>query len=122
MLRIDHPRARSRETEPGTDRGFLNSSQEIRFEGETQKQIYRWIEQVLGCQEYHQQSRPARGWLRRYVAKMMGRSRAQITRLIARYRKSGSLQPAPYRRHRFRSAILAPTWNCWPPSMRPTRT
>jgi transposase len=32
---------------------------------------------------------------------MTGRSRAQVTRWIARYRKSGSLQPAPYRRHRF---------------------
>ena len=80
---------------------FLNASQEIRFEGETQKQIYHWIEQVLGRQEYHQQSRQARGLLRSYLAKMTGLSRAQVTRLIARYRKSGSLQPAPYRRHRF---------------------
>jgi transposase len=80
---------------------FLNASEAIRFEGETQPQIYRWIEQVLGRQEYHQQSRPARGLLRSYLAKMTGRSRAQVTRLIARYRKSGSLQPAPYRRHRF---------------------
>ena len=80
---------------------FLNASQEIRFEGEAQQQIYPWIEQVLGRQEYHQQSRPARGLLRSYLMKMTGLSRAQVTRLIARYRKSGSLQPAPYRRHRF---------------------
>src|SRR6266571_1515219 len=80
---------------------FLNASQEIRFDGETQKQIYRWIEQVLGRQEYHQQSRQGRGLLRSYLAKMTGLSRAQVTRLIARYRKSGSLQPAPYLRHRF---------------------
>lgn len=80
---------------------FLNASEAIRFEGETQEQIYRWIEQVLGRQEYHRQSRRARGLLRSYLAKMTGRSRAQVTRLIARYRKSGSLQPAPYRRHRF---------------------
>jgi transposase len=80
---------------------FLNASQAIRFEGETQEQIYHWIEQVLGRQEYHQQSRQARGLLRSYLAKMTGLSRAQVTRLIARYRKSGSLQPAPYRRHRF---------------------
>ena len=80
---------------------FLNASQEIRFEGEAQKQIYHWIEQVLDRQEYHQQGRPARGLLRSYLAKMTGLSRAQVTRLIARYRESGSLQPAPYRRHRF---------------------
>ena len=86
---------------------FLNASQEIRFEGETQKQIYHWIEQVLARQEYHQQSRRARGLLRSYLAKMTGRRRAQVTRLIARYRKSGSLQPAPYRRHYFKSKSQA---------------
>jgi len=80
---------------------FLNASEAMCFEGETQKQIYRWIEQVLGRQEYHQQSRQARGLIRSYLTKMTGRSRAQVTRLIARYRKSGSLEPAPYRRHRF---------------------
>jgi transposase InsO family protein len=80
---------------------FLNASQEIRFKGEARKQIYDWIEQVLRRQQYHQQSRPARGLLRSYLVKMTGLSRAQVTRLIARYRKSGSLQPAPYRRHRF---------------------
>jgi transposase len=80
---------------------FLNASQEIRFKGEAQPQIYHWIEQVLGRQEYHQQGRRARGLLRSYLAKMTGLSRAQVTRLIARYRKRGSLQPSPYRRHRF---------------------
>jgi hypothetical protein len=74
---------------------FLNASETIRFEGETSKQIYQWIEQVLCRQEYHQQSRQARGLLRSYLVKMTGRNRAQVTRLIARYRKSGSLQPAP---------------------------
>src|SRR5713101_1220240 len=73
----------------------------MRFEGETQAQIYRWVEAVLARQEYQQQSRRARGLLRSYVVKMTGRSRAQVTRWIARYRKTGSLQPAPYRRHRF---------------------
>jgi len=85
----------------GQIQAFLSASETIRFKGETQAQIYHWIEQVLGRQEYHQQSRPARGLLRNYVVKMTGLSRAQVTRLIARYRKSGSLQPAPYRHHRF---------------------
>jgi hypothetical protein len=80
---------------------FLNASQEIRFEGEAQKQIDHWIEQVLSRQEYHQQSRQARGLLRSYLMKVTGLSRAQVTRLIARYRKSGSLQAVPYRGHRF---------------------
>ena len=31
---------------------FLKASQEIRFEGETQEQVYHWIEQVLSQHEY----------------------------------------------------------------------
>jgi transposase InsO family protein len=80
---------------------FLNASQQIRFEGETQKQVYRWIEQVLCQQRYHQLGRPARGLVRRYLEKMTGRSRAQVTRLIARYRHRGKIEVLPYRRHRF---------------------
>lgn len=80
---------------------FLNASQAIRFEGETQGQIYHWIEQVLCQQEYHKQGRAARGLLRRYLGKMTGLSRAQVTRLIGRYRACGTVQPAAYRRHRF---------------------
>ncbi len=64
----------------GQIQAFLSASETIRFKGETQAQIYHWIEQVLGRQEYHQQSRPARGLLRNYVVKMTGLSRAQVTR------------------------------------------
>jgi transposase InsO family protein len=82
-------------------RAFLQASQTIRFEGESRPQVYHWIEQVLCLQQYHQQSRGARGLIRLYLAKMTGLSRAQVTRLIARYRTCGTVQPAVYRRHRF---------------------
>jgi transposase InsO family protein len=39
--------------------------------------------------------------LRRYLTKMTGLSRAQVTRLIARYLARGTVQATPYRRHRF---------------------
>jgi len=80
---------------------FLNASEEIRFEGENRQQVYGWVEQVLRQQHYQKQSRKARGLVRRYLEKMTGLSRAQVTRLIARYRANGELQPSPYRRHRF---------------------
>ena len=59
------------------------------------------MEQVLRQQHYRQQGRKARGLLRRYLEKMTGLSRAQVTRLIARYRANGELRPTHYRRHRF---------------------
>jgi transposase InsO family protein len=80
---------------------FLNASQEIRFEAENREQVYAWIEQVLRQQQYAQQGRKARGLVRRYLEKMTGLSRAQVTRLIARYRANAELQPSHYRRHRF---------------------
>ena len=80
---------------------FLRASEEIRFKGETREQVYSWIETVLRQQQYEQQGRKARGLLRRYLEKMTGLSRAQVTRLIARYQASGMVQAASYRRHRF---------------------
>ena len=80
---------------------FLKASEGIRFEGESRQQVYSWVEQVLRQHQYAQQGRAARGLLRRYVEKMTGLSRAQVTRLIARYRANGKLQPIGYRRHRF---------------------
>src|SRR3974390_3284743 len=80
---------------------FLNASEEIRFEGENREQVYGWVEQVLRQQQYPKQGRKARGLVRRYLEKMTGLSRAQVTRLITRFRANGELQPAHYRRHRF---------------------
>ena len=82
-------------------KAFLQASHPIRFEGHSAPQMYHWIEQVLRLQQYHQQSRGARGLLRLYLAKMTGLSRAQVTRLIARYRSCGRVRPTVYRRHRF---------------------
>jgi transposase InsO family protein len=80
---------------------FLKASQDIRFEGENREQVYHWIEQVLRQQHYAQAGRKARGLVRRYLEKMTGLSRAQVTRLIARYGASGEVQASAYRRHRF---------------------
>ena len=66
-------------------RAFLQASAEIRFTAETREQVYGWMERVLRQQRYQQQGRAARGLLRRYLEKMTGFSRAQVTRLIARY-------------------------------------
>ena len=80
---------------------FLRTSEEIRFKGETREQIYPWMEELLRRQQYRRQGRKARGLLRRYLEKMTGLSRAQVTRLIARYQASGTVQAVSYRRHRF---------------------
>jgi transposase InsO family protein len=80
---------------------FVEASEGIRFEGENRGQVYGWVEQVLVQQEYSQQGKAARGLVRRYIEKMTGMSRSQVTRLIARYTASGQVRVTVYRRRRF---------------------
>jgi len=80
---------------------FVEASEEIRFESEDRQQLYGWVERVLVEQEYAQQGKAARGLLRRYIERMTGLSRAQVTRLIARYTATGRVVATVYRRRRF---------------------
>jgi len=80
---------------------FVAASEEVRFEAEDRRQLYGWVERVLVDQGYAQQGKTARGLLRRYIEKMTGLSRAQVTRLIGRYTASGRVQVTVYRRRRF---------------------
>jgi len=80
---------------------FVTASEAIRFEAEDRQQVYGWVEQVLAGQQYGQLGKAARGLLRRYIEKMTGLSRAQVTRLIALYTASGKVQATVYRRRRF---------------------
>ena len=80
---------------------FVGASEAIRFESKNREQVYGWLERVLVQQEYVLQGKSARGLVRRYIEKMTGLSRAQVTRLIARYAATGRVQPTVYRRRRF---------------------
>ena len=80
---------------------FVEASEEIRFASEGREQVYGWVERVLVQQEYAQQGKSARGLVRRYIEKMTGMSRSQVTRLIARYTATGRVRPTEYRRRRF---------------------
>jgi len=82
-------------------RAFLEGSDDLRFEASDRRELYEWVERVLVEQEYTGLSRQNKGLVRRYLAKMTGRGRAQVTRLIGQYRQSGEVQAKPYRRHRF---------------------
>ena len=82
-------------------RAFLEASQELRFQGQGRAEVYGWVTRLLRQQGYQRQGRMGKGLLRRYLTKMTGLSRAQITRLIGQYRAAGEVRAAPYRRHRF---------------------
>jgi hypothetical protein len=60
-------------------RAFLEASEAVHFEGKRRREVYEWITRLLRQQGYRTQGKVVRGLLRRYVAKMTGRSRAGDT-------------------------------------------
>jgi len=82
-------------------RAFLAASDEVGFRGRNQAEVYGWMNQVLCQQRYEELKRSGRGLVRRYVEKMSGLSRAQVTRLITQYLRGEEVRPRRYRRHRF---------------------
>src|SRR3954451_23792926 len=94
-------------------RAFLQASEEVQFEGGEREEIYGWISRTLQLHGYRQQPRANRGLLRRYLEKLTGLSRAQVTRLIRRYLASGESKRRATDGTGSRNAIRERMWNCW---------
>ncbi len=92
-------------------RAFLEASHEVQFEGRNREDVYGWVGQTLRHQGYEELGRASRGLVRRYLERMTGLSRAQITRLIGRWNQTRQVQPlAPQRPsfpRRYRSVDIA---------------
>jgi len=82
-------------------RAFLEASTEVDFRARNREEIYDWVNQTLQHLHYRKLKRRARGLVRRYLAKMTGLSRAQVTRLLGLYLRGEKVKPKPYRRYRF---------------------
>lgn len=82
-------------------RQFLEGNEVVEFRGLTAREKYQWIEEVLIRFGYLLLRRAEKGVVRRYAAKVTGYSRAQVSRLIAEYKRTGRLERTEYIRHRF---------------------
>jgi len=80
---------------------FLDASASVGFAGESRSAIYGWAESLLCHQEYGSRSRRAKGVIRGYLERMTGLSRAQGTRLIGCYTRTGRVVVQPAQRRRF---------------------
>jgi hypothetical protein len=69
-------------------RQFLEGSEAVEFRGLTAKEKYCWIEEVLIRFRYHRLKKSEKGVIRRYVHKVTGYSRSQVSRLIAEYKRT----------------------------------
>jgi transposase InsO family protein len=89
-------------------RVFLAGSGGVRFDGQRRDEVYAWTERTLVRHLYLELSRKEKGLVRRYVARMTGLSRAQVTRLIAGYTDTGRVKAAPYQRRKFATRYTKP--------------
>jgi len=71
------------------------------FEVVSKKEAYRWVRENLIKFSYLTLDRKPRGIIRRYLIQMTGYSRAQIGRLISKYKKTGYIRLKEYQRNKF---------------------
>jgi hypothetical protein len=88
-------------------RAFLAGSGEVRFAGQLRAEVYGWVEKTLVRLQYTSLNKPGKGLVRRYISRMTGLSRAQITRLIALQRRTGRVKAAVYERAKFATRYTA---------------
>jgi len=67
---------------------FLEGSEALEFRGPTTQEKYCWIKEMLLRFKYHCLKRDEKGVIRRYIERITGYSRAQVSRLIGRYKQT----------------------------------
>ena len=82
-------------------RAFLAGSDPVQFFGQRREEMCVWVGRTLVRLQYASLDRPGKGLVRRYLGRMTGLSRAQVTRLIAGYRRTGRVKAAVYQHMKF---------------------
>jgi transposase InsO family protein len=82
-------------------RGILKSSQGLEFKGLTRDGKYGWMEGILTRFKYFSLGKKAKGLVKTYLHRMTGLSRAQLTRLVCRKLKAGSINASIGKRNCF---------------------
>ena len=80
---------------------FLDGCQSVTFEPDSRAAKYAVVNAVLRRHHYAGQTRAVKGLVRRFLGKLSGLSRAQLTRLIGQFLRERTVQPTVYRRRRF---------------------
>ena len=94
-------------------REFVDSSTEIEFEAHNKKEKYEWIGARLVEHRYHRQGKADKGLVRKYIVKMTGLSKAQVTRLIKRYLETGKSNSVKWGGELSQGDTRWRTSNCW---------
>lgn len=79
---------------------FVKSQRNVKI-GAINGNAYVLIERVLRAQSYKRLKKSAKGTVRRFLAKVTGFSRAQVTRLISRWQQTRRVERKPVQRPTF---------------------
>lgn len=88
-------------------KALVDSSRAVRFSIEGREVLYSLLVRVLKNHRYAELSREQRGIVRRFLARVTGRSRAQITRLIRQWMQVRTIQAKRPARRRFPTRYTA---------------
>ena len=80
---------------------FLKESQVIEFKKRSRKEAYQWIEETLKRFDYLYLGKKEKGLIKKYIEKVTGYSRPQVTRQIREYRQTGRVSVKEYKRNKF---------------------
>ena len=80
---------------------FLQESEVIEFKRRSRKEAYEWIEETLKRFDYLNLSKKEKGLIKKYLQKVTGYSRPQVTRKIREYRETGRVRVKEYKRNKF---------------------
>ena len=78
---------------------FLQESDVIEFKKRFRKEAYEWIEEALEKFDYLYLPKKEKGLIKRYIEKVTGYSRPQVTRKIKEYRETGRVRVKKYKRN-----------------------
>jgi transposase InsO family protein len=84
-------------------RGFLDGTEAVAFHLSGKDERYAWTEHTLRRFHYPTLGKAERGVLRRYLERVSGLSRAQITRLVRQYLQHGRVRRAQRTARPFRT-------------------
>src|SRR5919109_1312523 len=80
---------------------FVKSHRGVKMDAAEKGDSYGLIERVLRGHGYRRLKKSEKGTVRRFLAKVTGFSRAQLTRLIARWQRTRQVQRKPAQRPSF---------------------
>ncbi len=80
---------------------FVANNRHVHCAAVEKEAVYGFVERVLKVQRYRRLSKGQRGTVRRFLAKISGSSRAQLTRLIQRWMDTRRIERKPAQRPRF---------------------